>query len=125
MKGPAVLFASVLLAGCAGTVAPSGIEGPVKLGQLADVGGPRVRPDLLIEDSRCPVDSQCVWAGRVVVRATVLGGGWSRQVDLTLGEAVPIADGTLTLVSVRPDRASGAPADPSRLRFSFVFQGGL
>ena len=114
-----------LLAGCASTVAPQGIEGPVQLGQVAYVSGPRVRPDRLIEDSRCPIATQCIWAGRVVLRATVLGGGWSRQVDLTLGKPFPIADGTLTLISVEPERSSGKQEPQQQLRFMFAFRGAL
>jgi hypothetical protein len=37
------------------------------------------------------------------VRATVLAGGCTRQVDLTLGLPVDIAAGKLTLVEVAPD----------------------
>ncbi|PSJ40981.1 hypothetical protein C7I55_08815 [Sphingomonas deserti] len=114
-----------MLAGCATTPDPHGIEGPVALGQIAYVGGPRVRPDRVIEDSRCPVDTLCVWAGRVVLRATVIGGSWSKQMDLTLGTPVQVADGALTLVAVTPGRTAGAPPAPKQLRFTFEFSGGL
>ena len=125
MKRATLRLAPLLLAGCAAAVPAHGVEGPVKLGQVAYVGGPRVRPDLLIEDSRCPVDVQCIWAGRVVLRATVLGGNSSRQIDLTLGAPVSIADGQLTLLSVEPQRTSGQPLKPEQIRFRFAFQGGL
>ncbi|MFD1951237.1 hypothetical protein ACFSGX_10725 [Sphingomonas arantia] len=110
-----------LLAGCA---AAGAVDGPVRLGQTADVGGPRVRVDRVIEDSRCPVDAQCVWAGRLIVRATVLGGTSSRQVDLTLGEPMAIADGKLTLITAVSDRGTGQQAN-AQYRFTFDFQGGL
>lgn len=106
------------LAGCSATA----VEGPVRIGQLAYAGGPRVRPDRVIEDSRCPVGTTCVRAGRVVLRATVYGGAWSRRVDLVLGVPVAIADGTLTMVAVTPARGVGRSAP---LRFAFVFEGGL
>lgn len=106
------------------------VEGPVRLGQMAYVGGPRVLPERVIEDSRCPVGTICVWAGRVVLRATVYGGAWSRPVDLVLGVPVDIADGKLTLVSVTPARRPGrsARSEPSSgepSRFTFAFQGGM
>jgi hypothetical protein len=113
----AAIFATA--SGCAQTRA---IEGPVRLGQMAAVNGPRVRPDRVIEDSRCPVSVQCVQAGRLVVRATVFGGGWSKQVDLTLGVPVMVADGMLTLVTATSRRQNGAPRP---YRFTFNFQGGL
>lgn len=115
---------SVALDGCAavGPVANQPIEGPVRLGEIAAVDGPKVRPDRVIEDSRCPADVQCIQAGRLVVRATVLGGGWSKELDLTLGVPVPVADGMLTLVDATPVPIASETAASSR--FTFQFQGG-
>jgi hypothetical protein len=96
------------------------------LGQIASVNGPRVRPERIIEDSRCPIDVQCIWPGRLIVRATVLGGGWSKQIDLTLGIPVNVADGSLTLVEATPARESERRgSEPLPYRFIFAFQGGL
>ncbi|PPU41677.1 hypothetical protein [Xanthomonas arboricola] len=116
----------VSLAACAaaGPVTSQPIEGPVRLGEIAAVDGPKVRPDRVIEDSRCPADVQCVVAGWLIVRATVLGGGWSKQIDLTFGVPVPVADGQLTLVAATPPAADSAPAPASDIRFTFNFQGG-
>lgn len=119
---PKLAFALLILPVLAGCASPRAMEGPVRLGQIAYVNGPRVRVDRVIEDSRCPGDTQCVWAGRLIVRATVMGGTWSRQLDLTLGTPVDVADGKLTLVGAFPDRRTGKP--PS-YRFTFSFQGGL
>lgn len=116
----------VSLTGCAagGPVASQPIEGPVRLGEVAAVDGPKVRPDSVIEDSRCPTDVQCIVEGRLIVRVTVLGGGWSRQIDLTLGVPVPVADGMLTLMEATPVPVDGETAPLSTARFSFKFQGG-
>lgn len=111
-----------LTAGCAGR---GSVEGAVRLGQITRVGEPRVRPDSIVEDSRCPSDVTCVAAGRLIVRATVFGGGWSRQVDLTLGAPIPVADGLLTLIDAVPIRTARHPTRPSSYRFTFLFQGGL
>lgn len=113
----------VIVAGCI-SVRP--VEGPVRLGQIAAVNGPRVRPDHVSEDSRCPKDAQCVWAGRLIVRVTVLGGGWSKRIDLTQGIPVNVADGSLVLVKATPSRKTSVPLDASpSYRFTFAFQGGL
>ncbi|MEA0927458.1 hypothetical protein [Xanthomonas campestris] len=116
----------VSLVGCAATSPVTGppIEGPVRLGEIAAVDGPKVRPDQVVEDSRCPADVQCVVAGRLIVRTTVMGGGWSKQIDLTLGIPVPVADGMLTLVEATPVPIDGNTAMSSTARFSFKFQGG-
>lgn len=84
-----------------------------------------MRPDRVIEDSRCPVGVTCVWAGRVVLRATVSGGSWSKPMDLILGVPVNVADGKLTLVSVTPARKKSETARTTPSRFAFKFQGGM
>lgn len=121
-------IAAFTLAGCAATAAnPSAgqpPEGPAKLGQTVYVDGPRVTPLRVIEDSRCPMNARCVWAGRVVLRAKVQGGAWQREIDLTLGEPVQVADGALALVSVTPDRRTDLAIKPGDYRFAFTFQGG-
>lgn len=95
----------------------------MRQGEIAAVDGPQVRPDSVIEDSRCPPGVQCIQAGRLIVRATVLGGGWSQQMDLTLGVPTPVADGMLTLVDATPVPVTTA-TDLSAARFTFKFQGG-
>jgi len=123
---PAAIL-SMALAGCAATAANSPSQppaGPARLGQTVYVDGPRVTPLKVIEDSRCPMNARCVWAGRVVLRAKVEGGAWKRTIDLTLGEPVQVADGGLTLVSVTPDKRTDVAIKPRDYRFAFTFQGG-
>ena len=122
-KSVPLLLILAMLASCA---SHGPIEGPVRLGQTAFVGGPKVRADHIVEDSRCPADVQCVWAGRLIVAATVIGGGWTRQVELTLGVPIDIADGKLTLVKAVPARQTdNQQKKPLAYRFTFDFQGGL
>lgn len=120
-----IMLAGLLLAACAAPRAVDNppVEGPVGLGGIAAVDGPRVRPDRVVEDSRCPADVQCIHAGRLIVRATVLGGGWSKQIDLTLGVPVSVADGTLTLAEATPSPIVGTEA-VAAARFTFEFKGG-
>ncbi|WP_267414543.1 MULTISPECIES: hypothetical protein [unclassified Sphingomonas] len=66
------ILAALCLAGCSGQEA---VEGAVRLGQMAYVGGPRAMPERVIEDSRCPVGRTCVWAGRVVLLLGLLSPG--------------------------------------------------
>ncbi len=123
MKAGIVAFTVPFLVSCSSTYP---IEGPVRLGQMASVSGPRVRADRVIEDSRCPSDVQCVHAGRLIVQVTVFGGGWSKQLDLQLGMPVNVADGSLTLVKVSPlSRTSRQGGSARQYRFTFDFRGGL
>jgi hypothetical protein len=112
------------LAACA-TVPPVQAGPTAALGETAYTNGLHVRPIAVIEDSRCPTNVQCVWAGRLVVRSEVAGGAWRRTVELELGKPQQIADGALTLVAATPAKVAGAETDPRTYRFTFDFQGGL
>lgn len=122
---PILAFA---LAACA-TTSDAPREGPVALGQTAYVGGPLVTPVAVVEDSRCPMNARCIWAGRLVVRVAIRGhsggGSWTMRRDLTLGTPHPVADGALTLVAATPGRMAGTELRSADYRFTFDFQGGI
>jgi len=85
----------------------------------------QVRVDKVVEDSRCPMNARCVWAGRAIVRVTLREGTRRRTVDVTLGEPIPFAGGKLELVSVTPEKMAGAqPKRPAPYRFSFEYRRG-
>lgn len=100
-----------LLAGCAapaaapdapveqqGSEAPGVVE--VRLGGTARLGDVAVRPIAVLEDSRCPSDVDCVWAGRLRLRAAVSGVG---ETELILGQPLTLPGGdSLTLVAAAP-----------------------
>ena len=90
------------------------------IGETADLGGGlTVRPIDVTEDSRCPLNVDCVWAGRLVLRADVSGV----ERDLTLGEALETPHGTLTLAVVTPspwqDWPTAEIGAPPPYRFGF------
>lgn len=124
------LGCAVLLMGgsaCA-TIPPVKSDGiDVAFGQTAYVDGPKIRPIKLIEDSRCPMNARCVWAGRVRISVGFVKSDGEREVELTLGEPVSVADGQLTLTAVTPSKMAGEgrALAPSDYRFSFQFAGGL
>ena len=90
-----------------------------KLGQSTHTGTLTVRPEMVIEDSRCPMNARCVWAGRVVIEATVWQGGQAERCQLTLGE--PDSDGLL-LDTVEPGRTTDGQIAPKDYRFHFSVQ---
>lgn len=118
---PAVL----LLAACTTTSVPRTDGNDVALGQEAVVDGPVVKPIAVLEDSRCPMNARCVWAGRVRVKMLWLRPEGNQEFELTLGEAKPLSDGAITLTSVRPDKLTNLVLKPADYRFSFSFAGGL
>jgi len=134
MKLFALLPAAALaLAGCTTVSMPLPSNEPADdlsrtvIGKTVGAGGPKVTPLAVLEDSRCPMDARCVWAGRVRLSARIDLGAGSQLRELTQGEPLQVADGTLELVEVQPDKpaANQVPLKPSNYRFGFRFMGGL
>jgi len=124
MKKTIALVAPVLLAACAGTPLPEPIPDnmPAGLGETVYVGRLVAEPRSVEEDSRCPIDVQCIQAGRVVVSTRLNGDGWTETVPLVLNQAYATHGTTVTLISVRPDKYSDR--DTPRAEYRFIFEGG-
>ncbi len=124
-----LVLATPALSACATTGAQPEVaeRTNVALGQKAFVDGPIVQPVEVIEDSRCPADVLCVHAGRVRLKMLWLRpGGRQQAFEVTLGERTPLADGTILLERVSPDRTSSTKlVDPKDYRFDFRFDGGF
>ncbi len=115
----------IALTGC---VTPRvGEDGSVeaRLGQTVNVGGPRVTPLKVLEDSRCPMEARCIRAGDVRLQVRIRLGRGSELREVKLGEPVQVADGQLTLQGVMPPRSVQRAIRPGDYRFSFTFAGGL
>ncbi|WP_144243845.1 hypothetical protein [Sphingopyxis sp. MWB1] len=124
----AIPLAGILLSACASLPddppLPDGSH--VALGQRAYVDGPLIQPVEVLEDSRCPVGTQCVWPGRVRVKMLWLRPtGEHKPFEVTLGERTQIADGSILLQSVSPEKRTDRSIKPGDYRFSMRFDGGL
>lgn len=114
--------APALLAGCA-TVPEASPDGFASFGETTRTERVSVRPDALVEDSRCPMNARCIWAGRVVIDTTVWVDSQRYPARLTLGEPFSIAGGQLVLDSVEPSRTTQDGAIPEAdYRFHFDFR---
>lgn len=98
---------------------PAGLGYQVGIDRAVQVGKVVVTPKRLVEDSRCPMNARCVWAGRVILRAQIDGEGWRDTANLTLGEPYGTHNMTVTLVSATPERTTDTEPDQSRYRFAF------
>jgi len=143
----AILFAALFVAACAspagGAAGPDQAQLPqhiredlaqrdaalaapgvvaVRLNETANLGeGLRVRPLEVLEDSRCPQNARCVWAGRLRVRVAVEGAG---EREVILGEAATATPrGSFALVALSPGPWTDWPAE-RRPPYRFGFQRG-
>lgn len=115
---------ALLLTACITTPGPRTDGSDVALGQEAYVDGPIVKPVAVLEDSRCPMDAQCVWAGQVRLKMLWMHPRGNREFELLTDQPAPIADGAITLLSVRPEKRTDGSVNPADYRFSFRFDGG-
>ena len=95
---------------------------PVALGQGVQVGNVVATPMAVVEDSRCPINARCVWAGRLVVRTRIDGAGWRDTADLTLGEAWSTHNVVLALTSGEPGRMAGEGHETPKESYRFTFE---
>ena len=120
------LLLALALAGCM-TVPTVGEDGSteLRLGQRANLGGPKVTPLRVLEDSRCPMEARCVWAGRVRLQVRIKLGSGSELREIASDKPIQVGDGTLELAGVMPPRSVQRSIAPRDYRFSFRFAGGL
>lgn len=79
------------------------------IGETADLGGGlTVRLLAVVEDSRCPANVTCVWAGRLRVRAAISGVSGERE--LTLGQPLETPNGAVLLAVAKPTPWQDWPA---------------
>ncbi len=124
LLAPLALALPLALAPMIASAAPPPAVGPAiamaRIGETVRVHGLRVTPLRVIEDSRCPQNARCIWAGRV--RLSVRIGRITRE--LTLGQPVTVAGGKLSLAAVSPERTTTRERaiPPRAYRFGFQFE---
>ena len=128
MKSIPLLFAAAALSACA-VVPPPDATPPappgsaVKLGQSVRVGSVSVTPIAVVEDSRCPINARCVWAGRLVVMTRVEGRAgneiWQDSADMRLGESFGTHGTVIALTSGEPARTTARAIEHGEYRFTY------
>ena len=123
MKQSFPIFAALALTACATVpaAAPIRTDGLAAIGQSTQAGPFVVTPRVVVEDSRCPINARCVWAGRLRLQADVSfsGVGEQHRTILTLGEPLALVGGKLVLVSAEPGKLAGSPPSPPASLFGF------
>lgn len=120
----ALLLAALALSACV-TVPPAGPpmrgDGLAQLGEATRVGAMVVTPQAVVEDSRCPINVRCVWAGRLVISARVIYNGGSEEFHgpITLGVPLSLGREQVTLVSAEPGKMASSPLSPPASLFGF------
>ena len=94
------------------------------LGKAVQVGRLTAEPLKVTEDSRCPANARCVWAGRLVVETALAEYGFPTEtVSLKLGEAQSVRGVSVTLSAAEPDAMAGQDIAAEDYRFTFAATG--
>ncbi len=109
LYGSEAFYLKVLEAGGAG----------VRINESIDVLGNKITPLQILEDSRCPIDVQCIQAGTVRLRAILENSlGKSEQVFI-LGESVTTENEFVSMVRVEPSTDSKTTINDTEYTFYF------
>ena len=121
-----LLLSLALAAMCGGSAASAREPASTiaRIGKRVSVDGPSVTPLRVLEDSRCPMEARCVWAGQVRLLVRIGTGRRRALREITSNMPIRIADGTLELVSVMPPRSVQRTLRARDYHFGFRFAGG-
>ena len=86
---------------------------PVKVGDLV------VTPREVVEDSRCPINARCVWAGKLTVSTRIAATHWAQTAPLTLGEPYEVMGRTYVLAAATPGQTTDREIPAGEYRFTF------
>ncbi len=78
-----------------------------------------LRPVTIVQDSRCPANANCVWAGQLIVDFENAGRA---RIRLEQGKPLAISGGRLTLVGSSPQPVAGRKIPPQAYRFQLRFE---
>ncbi|TSC68295.1 MAG: hypothetical protein G01um101456_697 [Parcubacteria group bacterium Gr01-1014_56] len=99
---------------------PTQVTVEAQIGKSATALGVDILPLEVVEDSRCPVDVQCVWAGRVSVSVRIHSAMGESTMTFTPGTPVTTEAQTITLLDVKPSPYAGVTIKQSQ--YVFIFQ---
>jgi len=124
---PAALPA-IILAGCA--PADAGTAGErqsariltLRLSEAGRVGGARITPLAVVEDSRCPAGVQCVHAGTVRVITRISAASGKDEPVLALGQPRRVRELWVTLLGACPTPRVGVRMGAAEYRLSFALR---
>ena len=89
-----IVFSFLLLVGLVSGVMAKKVERlEIRIGQqkTTSVGHFKIKFVKVLEDSRCPMNAKCTWAGNARVQLTVKGNKGTRTIELNTGREPHVA----------------------------------
>jgi len=96
--------------------------GEVGVGKTVFINGVRITLHEIVEDSRCPADVVCIWAGRVVARVTLESNTDKETRTIESNAAVVLFDSyQISIKSIKPSKVASTP-EPKPTDYLITFQ---
>lgn len=92
----------------------------VGVGETGSTFGLSVTLNNIVNDSRCPVDAQCIWAGMLVAEITLAEAGASETVELQQDDVREWRGYSVTMVSAEPIPRSDVERKPEDYFLTFM-----
>ena len=89
------------------------------LGEAVTVLGIKITPLEVIEDSRCPIDVQCIQAGTVRLKVRLESGLGKSEMILGLDKTITTEAENISLTSVTPAPRASVKISPADYQFTF------
>lgn len=103
---------------------PLGATFTTGLKEAAMVGSSTIRVEAVVEDSRCPIDVQCIQAGRMRIALRGQGAdGTATSSVITVGQPLAVGRTVFTLSKVEPATLSTHKISDPEYRFTFSTKG--
>ena len=91
----------------------------MKLDQTIILNGVAITPLKVVQDSRCPADVQCIWAGTVELQVSLSSGSEIANLSIKLNEPLLFAHKNITLIETSPGPHSKKIIAPADYSFGF------
>ena len=82
----------------------------IGFGQTVALGDLLLTPLRITEDSRCPINARCVWAGRITVETQIDGDGWQETVGISNDDFTRLHGHTVKIIGAQPGNIAGGEA---------------
>jgi hypothetical protein len=119
MRRRLALLLPLLCAACALPARNVPLHALVRMGETVSLGGVAITPIEVLEDSRCPQDTQCVHQGRFRVRVRIAAGEVQEHI-LELGVDEDLGPVSLILTEASPSPSAGEVTPPHAYRLEFM-----
>ena len=87
------------------------------LNQAMTFGDTSITPLRVIEDSRCPADVECIWAGTFVAEVKIESPDAEEVRQLSIGDTVQTSLGAMVLEAVAPEPVSAGQINTGHTLF--------